>query len=673
MKVDILFQKINKISYLSFFFFSFLLFGESTTLEDIEEGKRYLNANDCKKAITYFQSALLKNPNSLEAKIGYADCTFKVGSYNESKKYYLEVLKRDNKNIPAVTGICEIYLAESKFKEISDILNPLLTEFPNNTTLRISEAKLFLKQGKLDSAIFKLNQLNEKLNYPASLQKMLATLYFEKKAYNDSILTINRYIQSEPNDPEGFVFKAKALLYQNYFYPSKLGEILPDVEYQLENALNLDPKNEGARFYSVYLNLIRANEKDGPNKDKLKLAFQTIYKLAREFPENKLYHLIEANIAWTLKEKNFASYHYRKSLQLDDLDELVRFEAEEYVLTEEKEESKLRRELGNYRKERFYAEKHSLYHKSSIFHLLRARDLSPQTPQIRRELLDFYNLSGESVLFTNLLIRLREEDQSQFKLENKLEFSIQSIKNSLEYKEGYIQIQPNQILEKVERFSPEIYVFDFESVMPFPEHLAAGRLLSNALRYNLKYIQNIRVVDGEEFSTTRKNLKLANFHPFSETLPFSVDNLHLLDEQRKNNKKVRYVLHGRYSYENGELKVEMYLYDRKSLKDISFLKTSQKGRDALPTVIGRMAEKIQSVLPKEGKILKIKKEEVLISMGKVDGLSIKSKLEFLRDEKVILTGDITDLGKHISLVKLNKRGWEKELATGDFVRLKTGD
>lgn len=167
---------------------------------------------------------------------------------------------------------------------------------------------------------------------------------------------------------------------------------------------------------------------------------------------------MEANLAWELGETKFATYHYRRALQLDDLDEILRFEAEQYTISQEKEESKLRRELGDYRRDRFYSEKHSLYHKSSVFHLKRAKDLSPQTPVIRKELLEFYNQTGEAVKYTNLLLRLREEDPNSFKLQNKLEFSIKNIKDSLEFREGYIQIDPNAIQENVVRYSPEVFV-----------------------------------------------------------------------------------------------------------------------------------------------------------------------------------------------------------------------
>lgn len=672
MKEDTLFQSLVKLSYI--LYFGLVLFvsatflnAETTTLEDIAEGKRYQSENNCRKAIQFFQSALQKNRNSIDAKLGVADCSFKLAAYRESKKFYLEILERETKHIPAVTGLSEIYLLDSNFSAIAKLIDPLLIEFPNHTALRITEAKSLQKQGKLDSAIFKLKNLTAKLEEPSDLLRMLAELYFNKQNYNEAYNSIDSYTKKEPNDPDGFAFKAKVLLYQNYFHPNQLKSVLPMVEEALNNSLNLDSKGEQARFYSVYHDIILSNLTS--NKEIKKIAFRSIYELAREFPDNQLYHSLEANLAWELGETKFATYHYRRALQLDDLDEILRFEAEEYTIGSEKEESKLRRELGDYRRDRFYSEKHSLYHKSSLFHLKRAKDLSPQTPVIRKELLEFYNQTGETVKYTNLLLRLREEDPNSFKLQNKLEFAIKNLKESIEFREGYLQIDPNAIQENTVRFSPEVYVFDLESSLPFPYHLQAGRLLADAFRYNLKQIQSVRVIDGDEFRHIRGLLKESNYHPFSQTLPFTIDNLHLLDTKRKNATKVRYVVHGKYQIIDGDIRLDVSVYDRDNLKDIVTWSTNQRGRDSLPTIIHRIAERIRDLLPKEGKILKVKKDEVIVSLGKDDGLKKDSKLEFQRKGKLLFRGEITELGKSISSVKPNMRGWEKELATGDDVIL----
>ncbi len=619
------------------------------------------------KALQFFSSAMRKNPNSIEAKLGYARCSNVLGATNESKKYYTEILNRDSKNLPAVNGLAEILLKENKTKDVQTLIEPIIGEFPNHEELRITEAKLYVKLGKVDTAIFKLTQLNEKLNRPKSLEFMLGELHFIKGEYSKSYEYLSRYTNLAPDDPKGFVSKAKLLLYENYFHPNRLFSILPEVEENLSNALTIEPKHEEARFLKVFYEMISAHSGRSNSNDFLRSAFRTIYELAREFPDNKLYHTLEATIAWDLKEDRFASFHYRRALQIDDLDEMLRFESEEYVLDREKEEAKLRRELGKYRRERFLSEKQSLHPKSSLFHLFRARSLSGQTPALRRDLLDFYDANGESILFINLLLRIRDEAPNQFSLENKLEFAVQKLKTSLEYKEGYIQIEPNQILDSTERHSPEVFIFDLESMLPFPNHLRAGRLLAQGLKIQFQQIQSIRIPKSEEDRSIREKLKETNFHPFSNTIPFSIDSLPALDIQRRNKSKIRYVLHGRYSYENHNLVIHISLYDRLQLKDVFTLRTNQKGRDSLSTILARIAERVKAELPREGKVLKVQQEGLIISLGKDDGIVKDSKVKFLRNGEVFLEGKIIEMGKSISFVQSNSRGWERIVATGDSI------
>lgn len=637
-------------------------------LEELNLGKERLQNGDCKKAIINFQNALKQNSNSIEAKLGYAECSKIMGSFNDAKRAYSEVLNRSSKNFDAVIGLSEINILLMEVNLIPERIDPLLEEFPNHTGLRILQSKYLQAIGKKDLAIHKLVTLSEKLNHPADVEKMLAELYLKNSKWKEAEESLSRYIAQTPSDPTGFYLLAKLALYKNYFNVPVLLNQLQESEANIQNALNLDPKHEPSRLLLVYLKMMEAYRTGELNQEPLERGFRIIYELAREFPENKLYHSLEASIGEELNRKEFSEYHYRRALQIDDLDEIGRFEAEEFALRHLKEESKMRRELGSYRKERYQAEKHSLYFKSAKFHLLRARDLTPFS--VRNELIDIYDLTGDAINFINLLIKFREEDPTNFKLQNKLEFAIHSLKQSLEYKEGLFQIAPKGIVYEPISFSPEVFVFDLESKVPYPEHYPGGRLIAKALRYELKHLFHVRLPEDKEFLNIRKGIKETNFHPFSKTIPFSVESLHHLDSARLNKTKIRYVLHGNYKFENDLIEVEISLYDRDTSKDIGIWKTSQKGRDSLPTIAARIAEKVKSQLPTNGKILKIKESEVLISLGKIDGLNQKSEVQFIRKGNVLMDGEMVELGNEISLIRPKMRGWEKELATGDFVTIK---
>ncbi|WP_246047953.1 tetratricopeptide repeat protein [Leptospira ilyithenensis] len=661
----------TKLPFICFILICSCSIHSQTVLEEIEVGKEKQSQNDCRKAIIHFQNALRKNNNSVEAKIGFAECSKSLGSLTDAKRAFGEVISRSPKNFPAVIGLSEINIDLEEFSEVPKRIDPLLEEFPNHSSLRILESRYLYAIGRKELAIHKLKNLSEKLGYPQDVEKMLGELYLRSSQWRESEESLKRYISQSPSDPDGFYLIAKLGLYRNYFHVPNLLSSLPDVEENINNALNLDKKHELSRLLLVKLKMIQSYSSGNLDVNILESAFKLIYELAREFPENKHYHALEATLGEELNRSKFASFHYRRALQIDDLDEIERFAAEEYVIKNEKEESKLRRELGDYRRDRYISEKYSLFFKSAKFHLLRAKDLNPQSPTIRRELLDSYNQSGESIQYINLLLRQREEDPTNFKMQNKLEFAITNLKQSLESKEGYVTIEQSGVYNSVVSASPEVFVFDLESKLAFPEHYFAGRLLSKALRYNLQNLYNVRLPSDSEFQTIRTSLKELDFHPYSKTIPFSVESLTVLDKDRRNTAKIRYVVHGNYQYVNDSIDVEIYLYDRTTSKNIGVWKTNQKGRDGLSTILNRISEKIKNSLPIEGKILKVKKDEVLVSLGKRDGLVAKTVVRFVRKGSLITEGDVTGLGQDISIIKPKNRGWEKELATGDFATVRS--
>lgn len=664
MRLVILFRLKNKILCFLAIIVSISLSPE-TAIDQLELGKEKMANGDCRKAIVNFQNALRLNPNSLESKLGYAHCSKTLGSINDAKRAYNEILNRDQKNFEAIIGLSELQIELDEKTAVAERLGPFLEEFPNHTGLRILEAQYLQSINKKDLAIFKLSQLSSKLNFPADVERMLAELYMSSGKWKLAEESLSRYISQSPSDAYGFYLYAKILLFKNYFNVDNLVNSLDEVNSNLQNALNLEPKHELSRLLLVHVKMIEAYKNGNLQTEPLEKAFRLIYELAREFPEKKYYHSLEASLGEELGRNEFSEYHYKRALQLDDLDEIGRFEAEEFALKLLKSESKMRRELGEYRKERYLSEKHSLYFKSSKFHLLRARDLTPMS--VRGELLESYDLSGDSISFINLLLKLREEDPTNFKLQNKLEFAILSLKKSLEFREGLFEIKEKGIVHNPISSSPEVYVFDLESRVPFPEHYPAGRLLAKALRYEMRHLYQIRMPADSEYLTIRNAVKESNFHPFSKTVPFSVESLQNLDILRNNKPKIRYVLHGNYKFENDVIDLQMSLYDRNSSKDIGTWKTSQKGRDSLPALVTRISENVKRALPIEGRILKIKETEVLISLGKIDGLKSNSKVQFERKGVLLMEGEVVELGNEVSIIKPSKRGWEKDLATGDFV------
>ncbi len=644
-------------------FFLLLLFpilsslNSQDALSEISLGKEELNRKNFKKSIIHFQHAIRLNPNSLEARIGYAKSAQELGSLQDAKLAYDEVLKRSPGKTEAVIGLIEIFLSIGELDKIPPLLTPALEQSPNNTGLRISEAKYLAATDKFETAIVKLKRVSLKLNFPPDVERMLAELYLSHGLMKEAETSLELYTSKEPNDPYGFYLKAKLHLNRSFFSIPDLNQSYALAEENLVNALQLDDKHEGSRFLLAKIRYMQ-NEWES--------AFQILYELSKEFPENQNYHFWEAFLSKEIGKTKFSSFHFKKSLLQNDLDEIARFTAEDYAISNEKEEAKLRFYLGSYRKERFEAEKNSLYFKSALFHLFRAKDLIPGSPAVRKDLLESFFQRGELVSHLNLLLQMREEDPTNFKLQTLIDADLKSLTESLEYKEGYLDINKEAATLQQTSVQPEVFVYDFEPLVVFPEKSQAGKTLSQALRYHLTKIQNVRIPSNSEYKSITETLAQSQFHPYTKSVPFSLEGLPALDKERRNKPRIRFVVFGTYALEKESITIHWQLYDRNLAKVIIQGKTMEKGRDGLTAIISRISEKIKNSLPNEGRALRIKKEGVLVSLGKRDGLKKGGKVVFARKDVVLGEAEIVEIGKEMSLVSPKFRDWEKELATGEL-------
>jgi len=600
------------------------------------------------------------NPNSVEARLGYARSAQALGSWKDAKESYREVLKRSPNRVEAVVGLAEVFHESKEMDKILPLLAPALEEYPNHTGLKVMEAKTFAAMGKVDTAIAKLRKISSKLGRPPEVERMLTELYLRHEMWKEAEESLETVLSKESGDPESFFLRADWFLRSHYFQTQELRSSLPMAEENLTNALNLDPSHEASRFLLAKLKFLQGKEEE---------AFTLLYGLVKEFPDKQIYHYWEAMLGRLVQKTKFASYHYKRSVDLQDLDEITRYEAEDYAIENEKEEAKLRSYLGEYRKERYFSEKRGLYFKSSGFQLLRARDLIPFDPPLNKELEEYYQQRGDLVSLANQLIKKREEDPQDFLLQNRLEGILGSLKKSLDYREGFLELSPEAIVAKDASYEPEVFVFDFEPMQALPERPFTGKILGNAIRYHLKYLHQVRIPSSKEFLAIQDSLQETNFHPYSRSNGYSLESLPHLDKLRKNLPRIRFVMYGKYEWRENRLRLEWSLYDRDLAKVVLQGKSASEGRDQMTSQITRLTDRLSQFLPKEGKVLALKQENVVVTLGKRHGLKPQMVLLGMRGDRVYGEMEVVETGRNISLMKPKFRNWEREISKGDWVKL----
>ncbi|MCB1178063.1 MAG: hypothetical protein KDK36_10830, partial [Leptospiraceae bacterium] len=97
---------------------------------------------------------------------------------------------------------------------------------------------------------------------------------------------------------------------------------------------------------------------------------------------------------------------------------------------------------------------------------------------------------------------------------------------------------------------------------------------------------------------------------------------------------------------------------------------SSFGRNQISEVSVRLAHAISKTIPKEGKVLKIKKESMIINIGFRDGLKKGDTVAIGSEEKVYTVAEIINLDEFISevVVKEKNTSWKKNIGEGYKVK-----
>ncbi|MCE9501699.1 MAG: hypothetical protein K8R21_14545, partial [Leptospira sp.] len=87
----------------------------------------------------------------------------------------------------------------------------------------------------------------------------------------------------------------------------------------------------------------------------------------------------------------------------------------------------------------------------------------------------------------------------------------------------------------------------------------------------------------------------------------------------------------------------------------------------------RLTERIIAILPKSGRLIKIKDDEIAINLGKRDGLQVGSRLRIERSGKEIGKAKVTAIDHFISTALPETKGWEKTFGLGDFISVENAE
>lgn len=660
-------RKYIIISFLVLVFsnsFNSLLSQEKEAGEYIQIADRFLKEKNYREALVNYKQALIKNTGSIKANLGFAKSSFFLGSKLDAESGFKRTLELDSKNKEAIAGLAEIQADLGKFKEAEELLENALKEEPYNPDLLLARAYVLLKAGKNKLALIKLEEAKKRVVQNYEFKLLLAKVYIANKDFKKANSIIDELISKHPENPNSFNQKA-VLNFEMLKESTDSHRLMKETNTYLHTALSLDADNfESKRL--LIKNLLWLAKYDTVEKEKYIEAKKYTQQLLIVFPNDPYLQYIAGYINHKLNQGEESAENYLRLLELQELNELGRFSAENYAIANLNENHNLRVNLGKYRLERYRFTKKEFLNSEALFHLKRAEKLIPSNSEFKQELLEFYYSKGDLYRLLIFLTRMRDENVDDMKIHNRLENVFHKFKQTLVYREGFAN--ENGRINFSLRTDPEIFVFDPEPEKGLFTYPDASLQIGNAIKFALSLQPSLKLITGSEENSIRNRIKdKKGVEAYTESVYYTADTLDILDKDRKLDNKIRYIAYGTFTEDKNTIAVKYKLYDRVSGKIMDSINTTASNRNSLAEISMRISKRISNAIPLDARIIKINQDAVIVNIGSKDGIVKNQILEVIRPGSTNVRMKVATVDEYFLRAIPEDSSWNKNLGLKDKV------
>lgn len=628
--------------------------------EYLSKADQLYNSKDYKQALIQYKSAIDINPNSSKAHLGFAKTSLVLGYLGDAKTSFEKVLQLTPKNKEAIAGLAEVLSLQGKHKEGLELIENALKEEPYSPVLILEQPKIYLRMGSKEIALNRLEDAGTKIEPSLDYKVLLIQAYIANQKFQNAIQVVNELISKNPDNPESFYVKATLnhALAETEKDFEKVKEYMQEAKEHLLTSIHLSPKYEDGKKLLIK-NYIWLKNYDA--------ALKLCNELLEEDPEN--IEIIYLKNYLSIKLGNFqnAARDLSNLLKLKETDPITRMAAEEFAIHYLNERHSLRSNLGKYQLDEYLKFKDDYNYKSAEFHLERAHKLIPENSKLRKELLDYYYYTGQRKKLMKLLLRLREDDPDDIKINNRIENTLKRLRESLAYKEGFLDNEAN--IEEGIRTTPEIFIFDLKPDVFFPKYPDISQTITEAIKFSLRLHSKVKLISKEEEDKIRTELQ-KSFHQvnYTDAIYYTSENLLKLSEFRKRYNPIRYIGYGEILGSNGVITVMFQIYDRITGRILKNFRISTFGKNQLADLGIRVAEEIANSIPYEGKVIKVKTNTVIVNFGFRDGLKKEDEVSIFH-ENTRFKGIVKESDEFIAEVEIQDKNW-KPLVGTEFKALK---
>ncbi|MDA3900669.1 MAG: tetratricopeptide repeat protein [Spirochaetes bacterium] len=523
-------------------------------------GYAYLLRHAADDAFEIFNDLIQKYPDDEKIRLGRAAALTELSRFEEALRDYGLVTEKRGENSGALYGTAYLYYRMGRNLQAKRVIEDSLRVNPYHYDTLLLSAKIDIDEHHLDDAEEQIQKaINVRQEFPdAYMQfgKLLLYRYMNEGSpalLSDSREEFNRAISINPNDTESIKMVGMIDLLSGN--PSQARDYY-------EKAFE-ENSNDFSTLYNLgYSYELLADYKNADNY---------YVKAGKLAPEDTFMHAKMQNF---LLENNFAFGNPRR----------VGYSKHHYSEYQRKRDQN----LSDY----------------ALMHLRYAIRLNPMDQVARKELADFYNISGFNRLYINELKVLQRLHPSNTNREA-LNLAVIKRRDRLYNRAGYTLDMPQRNIFRV-------------LVVPFHDRgdsfrmFDSGTIFSDNLDFTLSQFGRTEVITGKERSQLLN--KLSPRGPVTDVI------VKLSDEN------IDYIVNGFFTAGKTYIDAEYQLINNQTGAVSETFTYHETGFDALNRINYRAARDISQAVPLRGTILKFENGNPLINLGLYDSLEEESHL-----------------------------------------------
>ncbi|MFH0975856.1 MAG: tetratricopeptide repeat protein [Spirochaetota bacterium] len=561
-----------------------------------KEGWEYLQKGDHFRAILSFKNALKQNPKYKQAILGLGKSYVKTEAFEEAIGLFSDVLKLDKDNIDAINGLGFTMTELGKYNDALAYFNTSLKLSEGNTDAKYGIAYIYFLMDRNIWAKRQLDNIFKSNPYHYESLLLMANIKIREKRDEEAKSYVRKAIDANADLADGYVKFGQILLRD--FKESQNEEYMAEAIDKFAKALAIFPQNLSANRSMGNLLLVRKNYEH---------ALQYFQKIVKDYPGNSisLYNMAIAYSGMNDHANSISSF--LKAMKLSPSDSLLCANMEDYlVLNDFAEGNPLRVKLSEDHYKLAAGKLKINLPQDALMHIQRSLLLNPLNRTARESLRDMYQTLNYNELYVNeqkTLFSLYPENKYQ----DMLKIAVIKRRDRVYPRAGYAtEFPPRDV--------PKILVLNFCPVDPVSLHPDAGEVIANYLTFALSQFGRMQSFSVQKRLEICKDLKYDN--------KYLGDNLELIDDMAKQEKieKPDFIVFGNYREGLNYLAIDFELLNFHTGVIINNFTLSESGKENLPNIAIRSANRIYNSMPFKGRVLNINDNEIFVNIGLIDGV-----------------------------------------------------